>query len=270
MAGEPIDMPGTGFWHYLHDLDRFSLSPGLRARFSGAAWTSDSIPLAAWLDRVEAADRARVRAELTQPHTDCDVFTLEYRVGADDGASPRLRFEGWVAERDPGGQPLRTQGMVFDTTRAPRQGPDGGTVAGLGFPAARQREATLRQVDDQRRQLMNQSNDGILIHDAECRVIEANQRHADMLGLELRELPGMAPWDWDTALSESEIRELFAATRAAGRTFETRHRRKDGTSYPAEVSLSGTLIEGRHAYLTVARDISERKESEHLLRAQSE
>ncbi len=49
------------------------------------------------------------------------------------------------------------------------------------------------------------------------------------------------------------------------RTFETRHRRKDGEIFPVEVTSSRFSHEGREYLLSIARDISQRKKTEVLL-----
>jgi two-component system, cell cycle sensor histidine kinase and response regulator CckA len=44
--------------------------------------------------------------------------------------------------------------------------------------------------------------------------------------------------------------------------YETGHRRKDGTAYPVELSVSSVNFDGHPAFLGVARDITERKKSD--------
>jgi PAS domain S-box-containing protein len=48
-------------------------------------------------------------------------------------------------------------------------------------------------------------------------------------------------------------------------TFETRHRRKDGTSFPVEVRVGQFEQNGRR-FLCLVRDITERKRAEDELR----
>ena len=57
---------------------------------------------------------------------------------------------------------------------------------------------------------------------------------------------------------------------SSGILFETNHRRKDGTTFPVEVSSRGVYIDGERVLLSVIRDITERKEAESKLRESEE
>ena len=58
----------------------------------------------------------------------------------------------------------------------------------------------------------------------------------------------------------------MAKADAEGILFETIHRRKDGTSFPVEISSKGATINGIRTLISVGRDITERKRSEEALR----
>jgi diguanylate cyclase (GGDEF)-like protein/PAS domain S-box-containing protein len=49
---------------------------------------------------------------------------------------------------------------------------------------------------------------------------------------------------------------------SGGITFETAHRRKDGSTFPVEVSSRGDEVDGERMLLSIVRDISERKAAE--------
>jgi len=153
---------------------------------------------------------------------------------------------------------------LFETTRTPMVRPDGTPVGVLGIS----RDITaLRTADEQRRQLLDASRDGVFIVGADFRVIEASRQMAAMLGCTVDELVGMAPWQWDAQWDEAEMRARFPDLGSVNTTFETRHRRRDGSVYDAEVSLSGAVINGRVASLGVTRDITERKRAALALQA---
>lgn len=117
-----------------------------------------------------------------------------------------------------------------------------------------------------RKTLMENSGDGIVVIDQEHRVVEANRRFADMLGYTPEELVGMTTWDYDARVNEEGIRNKFGDMDKVRNVFESEHRRKDGTTFPVEVSVSGTKFQGRSFALAVVRDIEERKREEQTLR----
>ena len=60
------------------------------------------------------------------------------------------------------------------------------------------------------------------------------------------------------------------ANTAEGLVFETRHRHRDGTIFPVEISARSVEIDGRPHVLSIIRDISERKRSEDALKTSEE
>jgi len=159
---------------------------------------------------------------------------------------------------------------LFETTKTPMFGPDGELIGVLGIAhditAVREQEAALRRMDEQRRRLMNHSRDGILILNADFRIIEANQRQAQLLGYSLDEVLGMPVWDIDANWTEAEIRTRFPDLSKINTTFESRHRRKDGSVYDAEISVNGALVDGQTVSFCVTRDITDRKRADAALR----
>jgi PAS domain S-box-containing protein len=134
----------------------------------------------------------------------------------------------------------------------------------------RTRQLERESEAERRRVLMDKSRDGIAILDQDHRIVEANQRFAEMLGYAPAELIGLHTWDFEANMDESHVRAQFADVSAIDATFETRHRRRDGSQYDAEVSASGALIDGRPVVITVTRDISEHKRAREALAASEE
>ena len=83
------------------------------------------------------------------------------------------------------------------------------------------------------------------------------------MGWSREEFIGMHPRQFDMGLDELSIERLSQRARAGEIiTFETRHRRKDGSTFPVEIR-TGTFKKGAELfYLAIARDISERKQAE--------
>jgi PAS domain S-box-containing protein len=98
------------------------------------------------------------------------------------------------------------------------------------------------------------------------RILEANAAASDAYGYSREELLTMTIHDLrspDTAgLTANQMKTAYAQ----GILFETVHRRKDGATFPVEVSSRGAIIDGVGALISVVRDIAERKCAEMKLR----
>jgi PAS domain S-box-containing protein len=122
----------------------------------------------------------------------------------------------------------------------------------------------LRHESLRRKTLMQKSNDGIAIFDHEHRIIEANERFAEMLGYPIQELVGMHTWDFEAEITKEQILALPLVL-MNNNVIETRHRRKDGSVYHAEVSASAVSLCGEYVIFTISRDITARKQTEREL-----
>ena len=144
-----------------------------------------------------------------------------------------------------------------------------GGAAWAGMRYWRERSALLQanaHEATRRRVLIDNSRDGIAIHDQAHRVIECNARFAAMLGYTPAEALQLYTWDFEATMSEADIRRAFADLKNISATFETRHRRKDGSEFEVEVSANGVVLDEQAVVITVSRDISERKAAEARLR----
>jgi len=116
------------------------------------------------------------------------------------------------------------------------------------------------------RALLDNSNDSIeVIEPGTLRFLDVNDTACRELGYSRAELLSMSVYDIDTT-SEQENRILEDQIKKSGTArFERLHRRKDGSVFPVEISVR--LIELDKPYLlSIARDISERRRAEDLLR----
>lgn len=69
----------------------------------------------------------------------------------------------------------------------------------------------------------------------------------------------MSVWDWEAAVPRERVVEMIASADVSGDHFETRHRRKDGTTYEVEISTNGAVFGGKKYIFCVCRDITERR-----------
>ena len=128
----------------------------------------------------------------------------------------------------------------------------------------------LRNSEAHFRTFVDRATDAFFLLDDKSTVLDVNRQACDGLGYSREELIGKHRSDFDVGLDEASI-ELLRQRMAAGEpvTFETRHRRKDGTSFPVEVRVGQFNQVGRR-YLCLVRDITERKRAEDELRESEE
>jgi len=111
--------------------------------------------------------------------------------------------------------------------------------------------------------------DAIILHDVEGRVLDANDQAVDWLDYTREELTTMRVGDIETTLTDEELRSFWADMEVGDReTTEGRHRRADGSTYPVELSIRKTVIDGDELFLTLSRDVSERKAYQRRLKKQ--
>ncbi|MBI4697276.1 MAG: diguanylate cyclase [Gammaproteobacteria bacterium] len=114
--------------------------------------------------------------------------------------------------------------------------------------------------DAQRRNVMfGQSRDGMVVLDQTGRVIEANQAFADLHGYPLEAVPQLCVWDWQAVLTKEEALAQLAQDPLPPRIPETRHRRRDGTTFDVELSYTPIQWSGALQVFCVVRDVSGRK-----------
>lgn len=135
------------------------------------------------------------------------------------------------------------------------------------FIVRAQAEAALRESEQRFRALLRAASDGIHILDEKGNVVEVNDAFCRMLGYTREELLGLNVRDWDAQLSPEELAAKLDEVIAGSRVFETRHRCKDGTVRDVEIGGVGVTLENRRLIYASARDITERKRAEEMLRA---
>ncbi|MFT3828288.1 MAG: PAS domain S-box protein [Opitutaceae bacterium] len=144
------------------------------------------------------------------------------------------------------------------------------TAVGLAKEIAAERRH--REVAERLALITRYANDIILLADLDGRLVEANERAVSAYGYAREELLALRQVD----LRAPEARPALAVdTRLSdtndGRVFETWHRRKDGSTFPAEISQRRVRI-GAHDYrLAFIRDVTERnRESEERRRLETQ
>jgi PAS domain S-box-containing protein len=170
------------------------------------------------------------------------TYSAEFRFRHRDGSWVWILARG-EALRDERGVPYRMLGSHTDMTDR------------------KLAEQALLRESEKNLALLRNASDGIHILDLEGRVLEASDSFCAMLGVGRNEIGGMNVAQWDAGFATEQLPVIIGGHHAQ-RTrsqFETRFRRKNGSTFDVEISGVPIEIDGKQAMFYSARDITERK-----------
>ncbi len=206
----------------------------------------EALTYEAFLDMVYSEDRERLDRAWAAALQGAP-YDIEHRILAGDELK-------WVRERaevefDPQGNAVRGIGTVQDITER------------------KCAEEALRESETRFRTFVDHATDAFFLIGDLGRVLDVNRQACESLGHTREELIGMTTRDFD-AKADDVFLQWIGNRLDAGVdcTFETHHRRKDGTLFPVEVRAHPFWRGGRRLSLSLARDITERKRVEEALR----
>jgi PAS domain S-box-containing protein len=111
--------------------------------------------------------------------------------------------------------------------------------------------------------VVQQSRDIILFMNRDDgRIIEANPAAAVAYGYSRDELLGLTIQDLRAPETQEVVAEQMEYADTKGVLFESAHRRKDGSTFPVEVSSRGAAAGGTRTLVSVVRDITDRRRAE--------
>jgi PAS domain S-box-containing protein len=129
----------------------------------------------------------------------------------------------------------------------------------------------IKESEEKYRELINGMNDTAWVIDLDAKFIDVNDTAVKVLGYSKEELLSMGPADIDASLEVEQIRDLVRRLPADQiQVFETTHTTKNRKKIPVEISSSLVTYQGKQAVLSIARDITERKQVEEALRKSEE
>jgi len=118
--------------------------------------------------------------------------------------------------------------------------------------------------------LMEFASDGIHILDMDGAIVEFSDSFANMLGYTASEIAKLSIFEIEAAISREPLLESLRALTNEHIMLESKHRKKDGSIIDVEINAKGISLEGKMHVYASARDITEKKVQDGLLREQKD
>ena len=199
-----------------------------------------------WAGAVHPEDRSRLLEAFRTAIASGKPLEEEGRMRRADGQYRWLLFRS-VPQRDGSGKIVKWYGKSMDIDDRKRA------------------EETLRETETRFRTYIDHATDAFFVLDFEGgTILDVNRRACENLGYTREELIGKTVFEFEAGLNpewlERKIRPRIEAGESV--TFETRHRRKNGTVFPVEIRARGFQTGGRTVNLSLVQDITDRKRAE--------
>ncbi len=197
-------------------------------------------------------DREEVWEAVQEGLSEDGTFEVTYRIVTNEGTT-RWMWERGGGVYDDEGDLEALEGFITDVTER------------------KEREQELHRTAARLKALFKNSPDMINVHDMDGTIVDPNPRLCEATGYDAAELAGMKVWDIDQTIEPEEAYNVWERMEVG-----TRHRlegvfqHKDGSSFPVEVHIQRINLDGNARFIVISRDITERKERERELEAQTE
>ncbi len=187
----------------------------------------------AFWDLIHPEDREMVLEKQKESLNTRRKTEIIHRILMKDGRVKWIE-EHLKTEFDKSGNPVKSVGTIYDFTR--------------------QKEGELIF-----KSLLENASDGIHILDEKGNLLYYSRSFARSLGYEYDELENKNITDWEANLDKDQIRATIKLLLKSDITFETKHRKKDGTLFDVQISATDILLDGKKRIYASQRDISEQK-----------
>lgn len=135
-------------------------------------------------------------------------------------------------------------------------------ITAIDISETRELTAQLEKEKGRYQTFMENASDGIHILNLDGDLVAWSKSFANMLGYSYEEIGNLNVFDWDAHFSRTEIIHTFDEVLMAPRTFESIHRRKDGSAIHVEIHARGIELDGQQYLYASSRDISQQKRLE--------
>lgn len=237
--------------------ERMGLTFANRRAFDFFGYTQDDIDRGFnVLEGLVAEDRQRAATQIHRVFLGEKIGVSEYRAKRKDGWTFPVLIHSSQILHD--GQPIGVRGVIIDATER------------------KQAQDVLKRYQI----LSDHARDIILFaRHADGRILEANcaavraygYRREEMLAMSMPDLVAPVEGEGAADYPGPGLNPGSSAGRGPdgadeGALFETAHRRKDGSSFPVEVSVESALIGEEYIAVNIIRDITERRQADEKLR----
>jgi PAS domain S-box-containing protein len=252
-----LEASAAGSWTWDAHTNHVDWDEGFRLRYGFAP--DEPATYEAWLGRVHEQDRAQVFGLLNEVlHSTREAWDNTFRIVRPDGTVSWIQSLG-RAERDTAGEVTRLTGLELDVT------------------ARRHAEEALQarrdeEHDRELRLLLETAAQGIVSMDVHGVIVMANRAMESMFGWRPGELIGqpierLVP----SSVPDAGVEQLsaFLASAGAGQMgadVGLVGQRKDGSTFPIEVSLNHVATAGGGRAIAFVTDITERQRAAAALR----
>jgi PAS domain S-box-containing protein len=124
-------------------------------------------------------------------------------------------------------------------------------------------EKALVLSEERYRTIIEQAADAVFMHDESGKIVDANEKACQSLGYSREKLLSLSISDIDPEAITARKNEIWdKIINNEHLTIESKQLRRDGSSFPVEVTLGKVGLKTGSAILAIARDITERKRLE--------
>ena len=178
-------------------------------------------------------------------------------------AGETITLETQLVRRDGKRYDLELRGVPIQHRGAPHV-----LYIGRDMTQSRRAERALRDSEEQYRAIFNASADGLVLRDADYRVVDVNPAYLAMSGFTRDEVISATRvlTQTDEAMQRRHRRQHADVLAGRAMRYDVTGTRKDGTLFHAEVSAMPVTYRGNPHVLYAARDITERKAAADALR----
>ncbi len=127
----------------------------------------------------------------------------------------------------------------------------------------RNTEKELQESEKKYRELFENLDDGIIIHDVDGNIIDANRKALELFGYKKSDMLETNIFELCPEYEVEKLKHIFGTVSDGKKTkFEMKLKRKDGNIFPAEISSSLFEIGGKRYIQNIVRDVTTQKEFE--------